>query len=65
MSYNNATMPISLTSYKKLNPDTEFIAIKLYPVSKEINSINNSTQRLANNVNLNNSGLSSEKNYFS
>ncbi|HGJ5922329.1 hypothetical protein [Arsenophonus apicola] len=65
MSYNNATMPISLTSYKKLNPDREFIAIKLYPVSKEINSIKNSAQRLANNEKLNDSRLSSEKNIVS
>ncbi|WGL97093.1 hypothetical protein QE177_07535 [Arsenophonus sp. aPb] len=65
MSYNNATMPISLTSYKKLNPDREFIAIKLYPVSKEINNINNSAQRLANNVKLNDSGLNREKNIVS
>ncbi|QBY43557.1 hypothetical protein QE197_08940 [Arsenophonus nasoniae] len=65
MSYNHATMPISLTSYKKLNPDREFIVINLYPVSKEINSINNSAQRLANNIKFNNGGLGCEKNIIS
>lgn len=65
MSNNNATMQISLTSYKKLNPDSEFIAIKSYPVSKEINSINNSAQRLSNNVKLNENKLGSKKNIVS
>ncbi|HGJ5880598.1 MAG TPA: hypothetical protein ACHBZ9_16500 [Arsenophonus nasoniae] len=39
--------------------------INLYPVSKEINSINNSAQRLANNIKFNNGGLGCEKNIIS